>query len=193
MLDLRSIEYLVISVLGPHAGESEAEILKRKIQDINNAGITFWLMKSRQAKPNMVQELYLKAKSENKFSYCVFVKASSKRAAIPTKTAIAASSYSKDKINWEDLPHGLSPITGKLDSNAYALTFDSMQIADDVIDLWQYANFFDIKKPVRIIQGASTICAVRKDMRYREDMIKSRYRGVVAFAQLCKPGCVYLR
>jgi len=49
-------KYLIISVIGPHAGETENTIFKRKIEDINNVGKTFWLIKSHLSKPDMVQQ-----------------------------------------------------------------------------------------------------------------------------------------
>ena len=50
-------KYIVISVMGPHAGESEDEIFQRKIGDISKIGLSLWLIKSHQAKPNMVQDI----------------------------------------------------------------------------------------------------------------------------------------
>jgi hypothetical protein len=34
--DVLKAEYVVISVMGPHAGESETEIFERKIKEIQN-------------------------------------------------------------------------------------------------------------------------------------------------------------
>nr|AAU84339.1 hypothetical protein GZ9D8_8 [uncultured archaeon GZfos9D8] len=181
--------------MGSHAGESETEIFNRKIQDIDKVSLTFWLMKSHKAKPQMVQQLCLEANNKNTKIYCIFIEASSKGGAIPTKTASFAKSYSKDKLTWDVLPHGLSPVTGKIDDNAYALVFDQLERVDDVInfDLWMYANFFDENSPIKIIQGASTVCAVKKDMINHSDKIKSRSRKVIAVGRLCEPFCVYLK
>jgi hypothetical protein len=52
-------KYLIISVIGPHAHETENTIFKRKIEDINKVGKTFWLTKSHQSKPDMVQQFCL--------------------------------------------------------------------------------------------------------------------------------------
>ena len=57
-------KFIVISIMGPHAGESEDEIFQRKIDDISKIGLTFWLIRSHQAKPNMVQEICQSAKKE---------------------------------------------------------------------------------------------------------------------------------
>jgi len=74
MAKISDIKYVVISVMGPHAGESENEIFIRKIQDIHNIGRSFWLMKSHQSKPKMVQELCSTANVENAECYCLLEK-----------------------------------------------------------------------------------------------------------------------
>lgn len=186
-------QFAVLSVIGPHAGESENEIFNRKIQDIKNIGRTFWLMKSFKAKPPMVQELCQKAKGKDERAYCIFIEASSKGGALPTKTATYAISSSKDNTTWENLPDDLSPVTGKMDGQAYALVFDELEIVDDVMDLWNYANFFNEEEPIRIIQGASTICASKKDMQCHSKRMISRYRRIMAIGRLYFPYCVYLR
>jgi len=165
----------------------------RKIQDVKNIGLTYLLMKSFKAKPSMVQELCLKAKKEDEKAYCIFIEASSKGGAIPTETATYAISHSKDNITWENLPDGLSPVTGKMDKQAYALIFDKLEIMDDVMDLWNYSDFFNEEEPIKIIQGASTICASKKDMKHHSKKMISRYRRIMAIGRLYAPYCVYLR
>lgn len=75
------------------------------------------------------------------------------------------------------------------------MVFDQLETVDDVIDLWRYANFFDKNSPIKIIQGASTVCAVKKDMTNHSDndKIKSHFRKVIAVGKLCEPFCVYLK
>ena len=38
-------QYCLLSVMGPHAGETPEVIFERKINDIKNIGKTFWLIK----------------------------------------------------------------------------------------------------------------------------------------------------
>lgn len=193
MIDLSTCKYIVISVMGPHAGESENEIFNRKIRDTRNYGLTFWLMKSYQAKPVMVQNICYKAIEEKTACYTMFIEASLKGGATPTKTASIASQYSNDNLNWNPIPNGISPVTGKIDNHTFALVFDELQVVGDVIDLWGYANFFNQDSPIRIMQGASTICAVKKDMRNHVEKIKSRYRNIIAVGKMHEPFCVYLK
>jgi hypothetical protein len=187
-------EYIVISVMGPHAGESEDEIFKRKIGDIEKIGQTFWLIKSYQAKPNIVQQICQRAKKESKTVYCIFIEAASNKGAIPTKEASFANSYSADGKTWNILPKGLSPVTGKIDGSAYALVFDQLELVHGKrIDLWNYADYFEQNHPIRILQGASTLCGIKKDMKSHKDRIKSNDRKIVAVGKLCDPFCVWLK
>ena len=184
-------KYIVISVMGPHAGESEGEIFQRKIGDIKKIGHTFWLIKSYQAKPNMVQQICQSARKENMEVYCNFIEASSSKGATPTKEASFAESYSADGKKWKDLPKGLSPVTGKVDGSAYALVFNQLELVRGKrIDLWDYANYYGQDHPIRILQGASTLCGIKKDMRSHKDRIKSNDRKVIALGKLCDPFCV---
>ncbi len=48
-------KYIILSVIGTSAGEKIEGILKRKIDDINKIGFTFWVYKSNQASPKTVQ------------------------------------------------------------------------------------------------------------------------------------------
>jgi len=186
-------DYYVISVMGPHAGESEQEIFNRKIEDTYKIGKTFWLMRSWQAKPLMVQSICREAETKNNSVFSIFVAPSSVGGATPTKTSEAAQHYSKDGNKWKELPAGLTPVTGKIGSNAYALIFNELKLAQGNINLWQYADFFKQDKPIKIAQGASTLCAVKKDMSRHKDKIKSNYRKIVAIGKLCEPYCAWLR
>ena len=179
--------------MGPHAGESEEEIFRRKIEDTHRMGKTFWLMRSWQAKPFMVQAICREAERKNNNVFSVFVAPSSVGGSDPTKASEAAVHYSQDGKKWERLPAGLTPITGKMGTNAYALIFNELKLAKGEIDLWDYADFFNQNNPIKIMQGASTLCAIKKDMSSYKDKIKSHYRKIVAIGKLCGPYCVWLK
>jgi 1,2-phenylacetyl-CoA epoxidase PaaB subunit len=53
---MRTQEYNLFSVMGPHAGENSDAIFARKITDIRNAGRTFWVVRSHKAKPAVEPE-----------------------------------------------------------------------------------------------------------------------------------------
>jgi len=186
-------KYVVITVIGEHADELVNAIFERKIRDIENIGITFWLLKSRNAKPIMVQKLCKVVKSINEDVFVIFIKPATSGGATPTETAERATSYSTDNTSWINFPEGISLVTGKIDRGAFALAFSQIRLIKDSIDLRFYANFFDQDQPLKIIQGASTICALEKVMINHPNAMKSYNREVVAIGKLCEPYCVYLR
>jgi hypothetical protein len=177
--------------MGPHAGESEREIFNRKTEDISRTGKTFWLNRSYRAKPIMVQRLCEEAQREKSDCFCIFIEGG----AVPIASDESAKQYSKDGLTWYDLPKGLTPVTGKIDSGAHAPVFDRLERMNNLIyvDLWNYGEFFDQKLPLKTRQGASTICAIKKDMSAHEEKMIARWRRIVAAGKLCEPFCVYLR
>jgi hypothetical protein len=179
----------IVSVMGDHAGEGTDAIFDRKKNDIERVGVTFWLMRSPKARPLQVHGI-----CKTSPTYAIFVEPATKGGARPTIEEDAAIEYSNDRILWHKLPNGISPVTGKLDASATALVFDIM-ITDvrETLDLWNYGEALDIHKPLRFILGCSTVCAVRKNMKSHPQKMKSRYRGIVAVAQLAEPYCVWVR
>ena len=179
----------IISVMGAHAGEGVDEIFDRKIADIKTTGITFWLMRSPKARPAKVQEI-----CQTKPVYTIFIEPATSAGARPTTAANAAKKYSADGKSWYQFPEYMGPVTGKLDNSAYALVFGMLTTdVSGTLDLWNYADFSDAQRPLKFILGCSTMCAVQQDMKSHPDRMKSRYRKVIALAQLAKPFCVWLR
>jgi hypothetical protein len=179
----------VISVMGEHAGEGVDAIFKRKIDDIERIGKTFWLMRSPKARPEQVHRI-----CKTTPAYAIFIEPATEGSARPTTVEDASREYSQDKVLWHLLPEGISPVTGKLDANATALIFDLMTTqVSGTLDLWGYGNASDVQKPIRFILGCSTVCAIRKDLASNPDRMKSRWRGIVAVARFAEPYCVWLR
>jgi len=195
MDNIEDEKFVVLSVIGPHACETEEEIFRRKIMDIINMGKTFWLIKSYNSKPNLVRQFCRSAGTESRETFIIFIEPSTKGGAKPTKKSSSAREYSEDKITWTELPIGLTPVTGKMDGNTFALVFDLLELfpAKKTIDLWEYADFFKQENPITIRQGGSTLCAIKKDMSRGKNRIKSRFRKIVAVGKLCNPYCVWLR
>lgn len=184
-------KYILLSVVGFHAGESGAEIFARKKREIVDAGKSFWLIKSFKAKTEDIQKFCKCALSEGEEVFCLFLEASQKGGAQPTKTSSLASQFSSDNIHWSEIPKEIR-VTGKIDKNTTALVLESLETNNKKgikVDLWNYSDFLDKSSPVRFMQGASTICAIKK---YNEGM-KSRYREVVAFGKLTEPFAVWLK
>ena len=188
-------KFVIISVMGPHAGESSEQIFSRKIKDIERTGNTFWMIQSYKSSPPKVQSLVKKAKLERKNIFCIFISPSKKGGSKQTKKSIKAKSFSSDKINWKELSPKLSPVTGNISTNSFSLVFDKMNITqqDIKLDLWNYADFEEQKKPILPNMGVSTICAVRKDMSQHPTKIKSNIRKIEAVAKVSSLGCVWLK
>jgi hypothetical protein len=179
----------IISVIGEHAGEGVDAIFLRKAADIERTTKTFWLMKSPKARPAQVQALCKKMPT-----YTIFVEPATKGGVRPTAREDAAREYSADGRVWHQLPEGIGPVTGKIDTSAAALVFDMMTTTvNGTLDLWDYGDFSETQKPLKFILGCSTVCAIRKDMTPHPERMKSRYRGIVAMARLVEPYCVWLR
>ena len=136
---------IIISIVGFHASESLDSIFGRKIEDVNKIGQTFWCIDSREARPDKVNE-FCREGEVNVF----FVSGSTKSAAKDTKTKTVHNFYSIDKINWTNVPDGISEITGRNN----ALIMDKLEIKENLtIDLNKYAEYKK-NKPLKIILGS---------------------------------------
>jgi len=188
-------QFVIISVIGSHAGESSEQIFSRKILDIKKTGKTFWVIQSYKANPSKVQSLIHKAKTVGKNVFCIFISPSTKGGARPTTKDIKAELFSSDKIHWEKLPSNLSPVTGKISTNSFSLVFEELNLIqqDLNIDLWNYAYFEDQQNPILPKLGVSTICATRKDMSKHRDKIKSNIRKIEAIGKVSPMGCVWIK
>jgi len=186
-----SASRLVVSVMGPHAGEESSVIFRRKIQDIATVGQTFWLVRSLGATPDAVRRLCSGADSV----YVVFVEPSTSGGAQPTRTAVAASEYSIDRTNWVRLPRRLGPVTGKIDRGAYALCLDDLRESepDVLLDLWAYGSPAAPHEALRTRIGRSTVCAIRHNTEHDPTRMRSRYRLVKAYGRLRQPFSCWLR
>ena len=146
-------------------------------------------MRSFKARPNAVQNMI-----NSQPMYTIFIAPGSKQGAKMTGTADAAKEFSEDKAFWHPLPKALSQVTGRIDNYAAALVFDVLQIADNGwLNLWDYADFYDDKKPIRFMQGCSAFCAIKKDTSFHPKKLKSNLRRIIAVGRLVEPYCVWLR
>lgn len=160
------------------------------MDDIVKINRTFWLIKSPKAKPDLVQKL-----CRHNTTYMFFVAPAAKGGARATVATERGKEFSEDGIHWNKLPDGLGPVTGKLDSRAYALVFDALETINESkeVDIWHYADFDEPDQPVRMILGCSTLCAIKKDMKDHPEKLKSRFRRIIAVAHLAMPYCVWIR
>jgi hypothetical protein len=77
-METRNAQHEIVSVMGPHAGESEDFIFERKTREVADTGRFFWVHRSPNAKPERVKSLCRKAGSEGKRVYCIFIEPSAR-------------------------------------------------------------------------------------------------------------------
>lgn len=194
-------DYVMFSVMGPHAGETDEEIFDRKIKDVAKVGKTFWLVRSSRSRPNIVQPFVAEAMRHGITVYCVFISPSSVGGASPTESSSPAGRFSDrpvrptrhDVAAWSALPAGLGEVTGHIDAAAHALVFDQLQLVrGQGLSLWDWAEFGPAGLPIKTRQGSSTLCAVRRNTASHPDRMKSCARSIVAIGRLAKPYSVWL-
>ena len=152
-------ENRIITIIGPHACETEDRILSRKVCDIKKEGKTFWVIKaiSKKTKKTLkeVQEFCENSESEVKIYFI-----SPASPANPTKGKTVNKEYF-DGDNWEKIPEGISPVTG----DGYAFILSKLDLkTDENINIYDYAEYpKEPDMPVIFSNFGSTICAIKKD------------------------------
>ncbi|OGZ12600.1 MAG: hypothetical protein A3D67_04310 [Candidatus Lloydbacteria bacterium RIFCSPHIGHO2_02_FULL_51_22] len=181
--------YLIISVIGPHAGEGIAGIFLRKQQEIKNTGKSYWLIQSHKATTQQVQDLCKKAEARGYRAHCVFIEPTQRGGARATSHSQAVKLSSSDNRKWENIPDGIK-ITGKISKNSTGLVFDVLEVFNPLasFDVWQYSEF-GTKEPMKTMLGASTVCCERI---YSPGM-KKRYREIIGVGRLAPPYGLWLR
>ena len=182
-------KYLVISVIGSHAGEGIKAIFDRKKKEVADTGLCYWLIKSFKARTERVQKVCRKAADENEKVFCLFISPSAKNGARPTIHAEIVEEFSEDNKNWAVLPEGIK-ITGKIDRFSTALVFDDIQILHRPLsfDLSGYSEF-ETNLSIKFQLGASTVCAESSSVI----RTPARFRNVIATGELHPPYAVWLR
>lgn len=177
-------ERVVLSVMGPHAGEGADAIFARKADDVARHGRTFWLCRSPAARPDRAQ-LFAP-------DFVVFLASATRNGARSTSVSERATEMSLDRQIWSPIPDGISPVTGNLIRGAYAFVISRFEMQGrSTLDLWSYAA--PNGAPIAFRLGASTLFAMRGDMSLHPARPKSRYREVLAVARLDAPFVVWVR
>ena len=184
----KSANYVFISVMGPHANESEDEIFDRKANDIKKAGESFGVSKINQS---FVDEC--RSKLNGQIGYLILVESSGNgKAAANTKTDERAKQYSEDRINWKDIDNRMSPVTGKLGNGTTAYYFDALELCDGQMDLDYYSESDNELKAIKFGLGHSNVFAKKKDIVMQGGM-KSSKRKIVAVLRLKYPYIVWVK
>lgn len=161
---------VLLSVMGPHAGENVEKIFARKREDILVTGKTLWLCRSPAARPDRVKT----------FTPCpvIFLAPSTKNGARPTVSSDRAMEVSLDRTVWSPIPNDITPVTGNLSDGAYAFVLTSLVMGGGEVDLWQFA--MSDGRAVRFKLGASTLSATKTYTGDSPDRMKTRFRRVLA-------------
>lgn len=181
-------KYVVVSVIGSHAGEDISPIFMRKNDEIERNGKTYWLIKSFKARTSQIQELCKQAGKEGEDVYCIFITASSKNGARPTTHEILVQQISENVNEWITLAKDVK-ITGKIDKQSTALVLSNLEIFNSPVslDLWDYSELDGA--PVKLQLGASSVCCIRQP----STGMKSRIRNVAGWAKLISPFAVWVK
>ncbi len=183
---------VIISVMGPHAGEPPEAIFARKVDDIQRLGRTFWLVRSPKSRADTVAPWC--TGNEYGPTWIIFVEPSVSGGARPTTESAPAREFQADG-QWQPLPDGLSPVTGKIDGAATALVMDQLIVpVPGELDLWRYADADNKALPLRFSLGCSTARAYRRGA-YMKPLpgMSSRNRGIAAVGRLAAPFAVKVR
>jgi hypothetical protein len=189
MFNTSGNKYVIISVIGSHAGEDISRVFARKQKEIRDTTLSYWLVKSFKARTERVQALCKKAASENESVFCLFIDPASKNGSKPTTHSIEAEYISQDNIDWEKVPKGIK-ITGKIDQYSTALVFDEIDIMNRPLsfDLQGYVEF-ETKLPIKLQLGASTICCEQVS----SSDTSPRFRNVVAIGKFHPSYAVWIK
>ncbi|MCI1711397.1 MAG: hypothetical protein LKM39_14510 [Chiayiivirga sp.] len=108
--------------IGIHAREPLEEIIKRKLQEVDKAGMAFWGYGGSTCHPRtMVQPFATLSEAEGKPIHLVMQKMESNHWAEP----VAADEYSVDGQNWLAIPRGIRVLGSR-----YALVIEDLKEAD---------------------------------------------------------------
>ncbi len=187
-------KYVVISIMGPYGDEEESDIFIRKTREIQDCKYTFWHHQSRNATPEMVQELGAMAEQENESVYFVLLKGAGGKSGDNTKKTTQATHYkSCPDGRLFGIPSAGEGIYVELGTKPYALKIRELVEAEGEIDLWAYSKFDQQGSALVSVQGGSTMCAVKVATKAKDDKkMKSRFREIVAVAELVSPYSVWL-
>jgi hypothetical protein len=180
---------IIISVIGPHAGEDLPTIFQRKIADIKVCGYTYWICKSRVISSEIIRSFLPQNKND---LYIIFIKTATNSQGKDTLKSEAAIAVKETDV-WEQIDNRLTPITGKMP--AFGFKFESISVVKEgekfKINLENYGEW-DLEpnkrgQPVKIMMGKSTICVSKSN---KKNEMKNGVREIVAFAKLADPFCM---
>lgn len=178
-------DYVFISVIGSRTQVIQDELFRRKKDDINRHKKSFWV--------SDVNERFIaecREKLYGRQGYVILVKSKSK---VNNKNLKTATHYSGDNVNWKAIGTNVSPVTGKLPSEAYY--FDGIEIinSQNDIDLDYYEDTVN-SGAIKFGSGNtySNVFAQKSAIKLSGGM-KSHKRKIVAVLRLKAPYVVWVK
>jgi len=189
LTDVLNKKFVVISVIGTHAGEDVLHIFSRKKKEIESNLKTYWLLRSPKAKTIQIQKLCEEANKEGEDVYCLFITASTDGGARATTTSTRIKEISNNNVDWIKLDNDVK-ITGVINQQSTALVLSELVKFDKPVDfdLWDYSEF-PYNSPIRFQLGTSTVCGIKA----KSIGMKSRSRKLVAWGKIAPPFAVWVR
>jgi len=121
---------LLFMKVGLHAGESFEDILERKKQEYDDAGMIFWGYGGSTCHPTRhVQPFAKMMVEEHGDIYIVMEEIDSHH----DPTVILAKEYSEDGVNWKPIPKGI-----EVRGSRYAVVLEELEEGDLDLDLSHY-------------------------------------------------------
>jgi hypothetical protein len=121
---------IVFMKVGRHAGEDFEEILARKREEYERAGMIFWGYGGGTMHPIQRVQPFARMKIEEGSGLVLVMKSIISR---HPDTSVFAREYSKDGVNWQSIPEGV-----RVRGSRYALVLDEVLPGDLEIDFAQY-------------------------------------------------------
>ena len=121
---------LVFMKVGIHDGEEFQQILERKHQEIETAGVSFWGYGGGTCHPSNQVQPFSRSKIEEGAEMFLIMEEIKSHHAHTGKTA---REFSVDGLNWKEMPNGIV-VTG----SRYALVLGELQEGDLDVDISHY-------------------------------------------------------
>jgi hypothetical protein len=159
--EILSRKFVLMSNAGVHAGETLAQIIARKREDLANCGHTVWAVNSNLGTPDRIQSFC----EETDERYVIFVAPKSKNTGGP-KTFSRALAFSADKQSWKSFSPKMGHVTGYIKSNTTGLWLCELKaVTSSTIDFSQFEQYGGSSDPFRFWPSDNAIPAQRKSSR----------------------------
>ncbi|MFH1982976.1 MAG: hypothetical protein ABIL58_14135 [Pseudomonadota bacterium] len=180
---------LIFMKVGVHDGEPFEEILKRKRQEIEKAGVSFWGYGGGTCHPTHQVQPFAKLKIEEGSNiYLIMEEIHSNHQA----TSKVASHYSRNGIDWEPIPDGI-----EVRGSRYAIVLDEIQDGDLDIDLNSYTVGYGKSRgkiAADYIKGrVDKACIERMGAQASIKPIPKSLRKATHFGQIVDPYAVFVK